>query len=550
MTYQTAYKLLVAAYKSAKGIMPEGLDLLKIKQKARQKVIDAKKVIKFPQGGKDKINPFEPRPKFPKKKEGIEQLIKKGDVKIGQAPKTTKRKPAVDPKLTQEENIKRIMAENKASAKRLQEKMNKPEKSLGEKLKDYNGDPDAMAVGGIAKLMGDGIKTALKRTRKGYDIPGADFQVLTQSDSYLMSPPNMQMLEKLKIVRRQLVRDIKRKEGGGKYTFGPDPKATKKDLQLLDEYIADLKDKIKVEGYYGKGAEAEKSLLKSDPLLPFSKLVKDKYRNAEGGIIGYGSGGKVKKPFRSKVVDFLGGPAAVGAELGLSGLLEVYNLLGMPLMKDGGIMKLAVGGIANISDTYDNNPTLQSQYPNKQDYLDLFSSQTTTTTPEVAAIPETTTSTIAPINPIKPIIKIPQSDGGDGGGGITTIDKGLTTADQYGFGPYGNNFNDPDVQDEIDALNPGGVKGFMQGLGNFYTKISPFLNAKKVLAKSQDFALDIIQKAKDAAAARELAKLQEAARAAGFQGDTRTQSEQDFASSQTYGGGGSRGDMGADTFDI
>ena len=37
MTYQTAYKLLVAAYKSAKGIMPEGLDLLKIKQKARQK---------------------------------------------------------------------------------------------------------------------------------------------------------------------------------------------------------------------------------------------------------------------------------------------------------------------------------------------------------------------------------------------------------------------------------------------------------------------------------------------------------------------------------
>ena len=126
-------------------------------------------------------------------------------------------------------------------------------------------------------------------------------------------------------------------------------------------------------------------------------------------------GGKVKKPFRSKVVDFLGGPAVVGAELGLSGLLEVYNLLGMPLMKDGGkvkkkrkhddnideedigegkskerflrvmpevdgisrsdgIMELATGGMTNISDTYDNNPTLQSQYPNKQDYLDLFAS--------------------------------------------------------------------------------------------------------------------------------------------------------------------------------
>ena len=323
MTYQTAYKLLVAAYKSAKGIMPEGLDLLKIKQKARQKVIDAKKVIEFP---KDRItDPFKARPQPPKikiikgvqttrglgdlfkrqmekigqkaKQEGIipvtvkgktskmtpdsilKMLMDKGkgkDVKIGQAPKTTKRKPTVDPKLTQEENIKRIMAENKAAAKRLQEKMNKPEKSLGEKLKDYDGDPDGMA-----------------------------------------------------------------------------------------------------------------------------------------------GGGKVKKPFRSKVVDFLGGPAVVGAELGLSGLLEVYNLLGMPLMKDGGIMELATGGMTNISDTYDNNPTLQSQYPNKQDYLDLFAQQTTTTTPEVAAIPETTTSTIAPINPIKPIIPIPQSSGDSGG--ITTI---------------------------------------------------------------------------------------------------------------------------------
>ena len=40
--------------------------------------------------------------------------------------------------------------------------------------------------------------------------------------------------------------------------------------------------------------------------------------------------------------------------------------------RSDGIMELAVGGMTNISDTYDNNPTLQSQYPNKQDYLDLF----------------------------------------------------------------------------------------------------------------------------------------------------------------------------------
>ena len=452
MTYQTAYKLLVAAYKSAKGIMPEGIDLLKLKMKARQKVIDSKKVIQFPP---ERItDPFKARPpkelaRYEGGGEGIKRMLEKGLIKIGEVTKRKKVKEPVDPKLTQEERIKDIMKQNKASSIRLQEKMNKPEKSLGEKLKDYDGDPDAMA-----------------------------------------------------------------------------------------------------------------------------------------------SGGKVKKPFRSKVVDFLGGPSVVGAELGLSGLLEVYNLLGMPLMKDGGkvrrrkkgepmdddgkkpgpsifpkvpkgeffidkmpipkrsdgIIELATGGMTNISDTYDNNPTLQAQYPNKQDYLDMFAQQTTTTTPQYATAYQSTGS-IDPINPIKPIIPIPQS-GGDGGGGITTIDKGLTTADQYGFGPYGNNFNDPDVQDEIDALNPGGVKGFMQGLGNFYKTVSPFLNAKRALAKGQDFALDLIQKAKDAAAARELAKLQEAARAAGFQGDTRTDAETSFASSQTYGGGGSGRDQGADTFDI
>jgi len=301
-----------------------------------------------------------------KKGKELDELIRKGTIKVGQAPKTTKRKPAVDPKLTQEENIKRIMAENKASAKRLQEKMNKPEKTLGEKLKDYKGDPDAMRDGG-----------KVKKKRKHND-------------------------------------------------------------NVDDEDI-------------GEGESKERFLNKMPkprnyPNLSEEEIILD----------------KMPRPKRSD-----------------------------------GIISLATGGMTNISDTYDNNPTLQAQYPNKQDYLDLFTQQTTTTTPQTNTTTQSTTSTIAPINPIKPIIPLPQ-DIGEGGGGITTIDKGLTVADQYGFGPYGNNFNDPDVQDEIDALNPGGVKGFMQGIGNFYTKVSPFLNAKKVLAKGQDFALDIIQKAKEA----------------------------------------------------
>ena len=386
MTYQTAYKLLVAAYKSAKGIMPEGLDLLKIKQKARQKVIDAKKVIEFP---KERItNPFKPRPtetEIMMKKTGIPVTVKgktttmtpdgilkmlmgkgKGkDVKIGQAPKTTKRKPAVDPKLTQEENIKRIMAENKAAAKRLQEKMNKPEKSLGEKLKDYDGDPDGMA-----------------------------------------------------------------------------------------------------------------------------------------------GGGKVKKPFGSKVVDFLGGPAVVGAELGLSGLLEVYNLLGMPLMKDGGIMELATGGMTNISDTYDNNPTLQSQYPNKQDYLDLFAQQTTTTTPQTNTATQSTTSTIAPINPIKPIIPIPQSSGDSGG--ITTIQPRAPKEDLT----FRESMAKLNLQRGVPVEEEENKFGIMDVLNNPAIKYNPlnpmfqFNAAKAALSKGKEKALDIIQAIKDKQAAKELAKLQ------------------------------------------
>jgi len=238
MGYLQALQLLTRVYKATKGVMPKGLDLLKLKQKARQKVIDSKKVINVD---------FSKGRKF--YEEGIGDLIQKGKLFVGKAPKTKKIKEAVDPKLIQQESIKdvykRLMRSNREAVKGFK-KRNEAKKDLGDRLKDYKGDPDAM--------------------------------------------------------------------------------------------------------------------------------------------------------------------------------------------REGGIISLANGGLTNISQTYDNNPTLQAQYPNKQDYLDLFSSQTTTTTPEVAAIPETTTSTIAPINPIKPIIPIPQSSGDSGGspppgGGIRAginLDYGYT----------------------------------------------------------------------------------------------------------------------------
>ncbi len=289
MGYLQALNLMVKAYKAARGVMPKGLDLLKLKMKARQKVIDSKKVVEFP---KDKITPFyKPRP------EGIQNLIKKGDVKIGQATKTTKVKEPVDSKLilqeSEKEMAKRMMRENKESIKRFKEKMDKP--------------------------------------------------------------------------------------------------------------------------------------------------------------------------------------------------------------RDG----KATGGLANISQTYDNNPTLQSQFPDKQDYLDLFSS-TTTTTPQTQTYAQMTQQSpagIPAVKPIVPIIPIPEG-GGDGGGGITS--------------PTGYGYRGPSMT--IDDIEEGTItpeeERFAQGqalrglaektlIGNLFFKAKDFASNK---------AKDIADKvrAEEIAKAEALRSLQEA----------------------------------------
>lgn len=205
------------------------------------------------------------------------------------------------------------------------------------------------------------------------------------------------------------------------------------------------------------------------------------------------------------------------------------------------------GGITNLINTYQNNPTLQSQMT-QQEYLDLFNSQPTSTNNTQQIIQSSTSPTIeAPV--IRPILPIIPQQGGDGGGGITSIDKGLTVADDYGLGVgdqtgMGYQLTEKDLEDINDARFMSGIKS----LGYDVKQLFKNLPTTKALKSGKDFALNLIEKAKEAARARELAKLQEAARAAGFQGDTRTDAETSFADTQTYGGGGSRGDMGADTF--
>ena len=71
--FEFFFNQLVKGYRSIMGKDPEGLDLIKIKQEARQKLIDQDKVIEV-QFGK----PFG---------EEVDALIKSGDVKIGEVTK-------------------------------------------------------------------------------------------------------------------------------------------------------------------------------------------------------------------------------------------------------------------------------------------------------------------------------------------------------------------------------------------------------------------------------------------------------------------------------
>ena len=113
MTYLQALRMMVKAYKAARGVMPKGLDLLKMKMKARQKAIDSKKVIEFP---KERItDPFKARPQPPKIKtiKGIQTTRGLGDLFKRQMEKIGKKF-----KESEAQTIARMKRENKEAAQR------------------------------------------------------------------------------------------------------------------------------------------------------------------------------------------------------------------------------------------------------------------------------------------------------------------------------------------------------------------------------------------------------------------------------------------------
>ena len=105
------------------------------------------------------------------------------------------------------------------------------------------------------------------------------------------------------------------------------------------------------------------------------------------------------------------------------------------------------GGITNLINTYQNNPTLQSQMT-QQEYLDLFGSRPTSTTEQI--VQSSIAPTIQPIvkKPILPII--PQESDSDGGGGITT--KGGLGLNRFNYG------YDSLAKNTLDEEGAGGYK--------------------------------------------------------------------------------------------
>ena len=195
------------------------------------------------------------------------------------------------------------------------------------------------------------------------------------------------------------------------------------------------------------------------------------------------------------------------------------------------------GGITNLINTYQSNPTLQNQMT-QQEYLDLFDSQPTSTTQQIIQ------SSISPTieSPIvkRPILPIIPQEGGDGGGGITSIDKGLMSADDYGLGVgnqtgMGYQLTEKDLEDIDSARFKSGLNSFLYDVRQL-GKFSPINIAKKSLESGKDFALNLIQKAQEA-------------KAAALEAEERAKLDAYFRGFEASGGDSSNRYDGADSFE-
>ena len=136
---------LIREFSKRYGRSPSPSELDKLKKQS-DIIQQQDKVIPFPGGGKDKVSPFKPRPE-PKSKTLEDSM----ESFFGFKPR-----PKAE---TEAEMLARMKRQNKESVERLKKKK---EKDLGDRLKDYDGDPDAMAEGGRAGYSVGGLSKLLK----------------------------------------------------------------------------------------------------------------------------------------------------------------------------------------------------------------------------------------------------------------------------------------------------------------------------------------------------------------------------------------------------
>ena len=140
---------LIRQFKAATGRSPTPNELSKLKQQA-EAIVEQEKIIQFP--NKMEFPPKKSLKEFTEAEDAYEQRVKEFIAENDYANDLT----SFD---LETEMLKRMNRQNKESVERLKKKK---EKDLGDKLKDYDGDPDAMAMGGRAGFNVGGIAKLLK----------------------------------------------------------------------------------------------------------------------------------------------------------------------------------------------------------------------------------------------------------------------------------------------------------------------------------------------------------------------------------------------------
>ena len=284
--------------KMDKGVPLNPSDQAKIEGGTPDKVLDA-------------FKGFTPRVIQGGKLEGIEKLLKSGDVNIGTAPKTTKetieRKSMIDPKLTDEENIKNIMKENKAAAKRLEDKMKDPDKKAEGGLMRVG-----MFKGGIpfrrllqflneqtGKTGSEGLKNLKLPDQMKFFAEKQGFNPDQNRIEYVE-----QILDALK-ADRKLIRGLEPDAPSGVTGKAKDEMELIADKMFTQNFLDDTQ-KGRFKGMTSK--DYDKSILEVETILKNLKLEGRK-PNAEGGLmrLGFEKGGMSRRSF----LKLMGGLASI-----------------------------------------------------------------------------------------------------------------------------------------------------------------------------------------------------------------------------------------------